>query len=132
MSGTIELRRSVSGDAAELRRLTRAAYAKWVPVIGREPKPMGADYEAAVESFRFDLLYLDGVLAGLVETIDEGDSLLVENVAVDPDFQGRGLGSTLMAHAEDIARSLSYDALHEQTLCSERPALPAPRLQRGP
>ncbi len=108
MSGTIELRRGVSADAAELRRLTRAAYAKWVPLIGREPKPMGADYEAAVGNHRFDLLYLDGVLAGLVETIDEGDSLLVENVAVDPDFQGRGLGSKLMAHAEDVARSLGH------------------------
>lgn len=108
MSGTIELRRAVSEDATELRRLTRAAYAKWVPLIGREPGPMGADYEAAVEKHRFDLLYLDGVLAGLVETIDEGDCLLVENVAVDPVFQGRGLGSKLMAHAEDIARSLGH------------------------
>ena len=111
MSGTFELRRAVSGDAVELRRLTRAAYAKWVPLIGREPKPMTADYEAAVESHRFDLIYVDGRMAGLIETIDEGDSLLVENVAVDPDFQGRGLGSTLMAHAEEIARSLGRSRL---------------------
>lgn len=69
---------------------------------------MNADYAVAVERHRFDLLYLDGVLAGLVETIDDGDSLLVENVAVDPGFQGRGLGSRLMAHAEDIARSLGH------------------------
>ena len=108
MSGTVELRRGVSRDAGELRRLTRAAYAKWVPIIGREPKPMGADYEEAVESHRFDLIYVDGVLAGLIETIDEGDSLLVENLAVDPDFQGRGLGSALLAHAEEIARAAGH------------------------
>jgi hypothetical protein len=94
--GKVEMRRGVSGDAAELQRLTRAAYAKWVRVIGREPKPMGADYEEAVKSHRFDLIYVEGRLAGLIETINQGNSLLVENVAVDPDFQGRGLSRPAM------------------------------------
>lgn len=115
MSGTVELRLGVLGDASELRRLTRAAYAKWIPVIGREPKPMGVNYEEAVERHRFDLIHFDGLLAGLVETIDDGDGLLVENVAVDPIFQGRGLGAKLMAHAEDIARSLGYSRLRLYT-----------------
>ena len=42
-----ELRRAQQTDVEAIRNLTRAAYAKWVPVIGREPKPMGADYESA-------------------------------------------------------------------------------------
>ena len=67
---------------------------------------MAADYRAAVRNNRFDLLYVDGTLAGLIETIDQGDRLLIENVAVSPDFQRRGLGSRLMLHAEEIARSL--------------------------
>jgi len=37
-------------DASAIRALTREAYAKWVPVIGREPKPMMADYAKAVQS----------------------------------------------------------------------------------
>jgi ribosomal protein S18 acetylase RimI-like enzyme len=108
MSEVVELRRATVADAAAIRGLTRDAYAKWVPLIGREPKPMGAEYEAAVRAHRFDLLYLDGVLAGLIETLDEGDRLLVENVAVSPAVQGRGLGSRLMAHAEEIARALGH------------------------
>jgi GNAT superfamily N-acetyltransferase len=102
----IELRCAVPGDAGAIRRLTREAYAKWVPLIGREPKPMQADYEAAVLNHRFDLAYVDGVLGALIETADEGDRLLVVNVAVSPDLQGRGLGSKLLAHAEEIARAL--------------------------
>ena len=43
----IELRRATPSDAAAIRDLTREAYAKWVPLIGREPKPMTADYDAA-------------------------------------------------------------------------------------
>lgn len=102
----IHLRRAGPGDAAAVRALTRAAYAKWVPLIGREPKPMTADYERAVREHRIDLLYVGADLAGLVETIEEGDALLVENVAVAPAHQGRGLGARLMGHAEDLARAL--------------------------
>ena len=110
-----EMRQAVAGDAAAIRALTRAAYAKWVPVIGREPLPMVADYEAAVAKHRFDLLYVDGVLAALIETIAKEDHLLVENVAVDPAFQKRGLGRKLMAHAETVADAMGYGMLRLYT-----------------
>ena len=35
---SIELRQATAADAAAIRGLTRAAYAKWVALIGREPK----------------------------------------------------------------------------------------------
>src|SRR3984893_6379414 len=108
MSETWELRQAVASDVADIRKLTREAYAKWVPLIGREPKPMTADYAEAVRSHRIDLLHLDGVLAALIETIAEADHLLIENVAVSPAFQGRGLGRKLMAHAEQIAASAGH------------------------
>jgi GNAT superfamily N-acetyltransferase len=110
-----EMRQAVAGDAAAIRALTRAAYAKWVPVIGREPLPMVADYEAAAAKHRFDLLYVDGVLAALIETIAKEDHLLIENVAVDPAFQKRGLGRKLMAHAEMVAAQAGYGMLRLYT-----------------
>lgn len=111
----ISLRTAVPADASAIRDLTRAAYAKWVPLIGREPKPMGADYEAAVRAHRFDLLCVGGELAALIETIDEGDHLLIENVAVSPGHQGKGLGTRLMAQAEAVARALGYRRLRLYT-----------------
>jgi GNAT superfamily N-acetyltransferase len=104
----MELRRAASSDASEIRELTRAAYAKWIPVIGREPKPMAADYNAAVHDHLIDLLYVDEELAALVEVIPEKQYLLIENVAVTPKFQGRGYGRMLMAHAEQIATMLKH------------------------
>jgi len=115
MTDRVELRQAKATDAAAIRDLSRQAYAKWVPLIGREPKPMTADYDAAVTRHRFDLLDVDGVLAGLIETIREPDHLLVENVAVAPTFQGRGLGRRLIAHAEALARELGFDAIRLYT-----------------
>lgn len=105
-AGRAEVRRATPADAAAVHELTRAAYAKWVPVIGREPRPMVADREARVRDHLVDLLRVDGALAGLIETVPEEGVLLVENVAVLPAFQGRGLGRRLMAHAEALAASL--------------------------
>jgi ribosomal protein S18 acetylase RimI-like enzyme len=115
VSEAVTLRPAVLTDASAIRELTRDAYAKWVPVIGREPKPMTADYAEAVRTHRIDLLYLDGALAALIETIAEADHLLVENVAVSPAFQGRGLGRKLMAHAEQVAASLGHGEIRLYT-----------------
>jgi GNAT superfamily N-acetyltransferase len=109
------MRQAGAGDAEAIRRVTREAYAKWVPVIGREPMPMGADYEEALERHRFDLMYAGGALVALIETVDEGDQLLIENVAVLPERQGQGLGSKLLAHAEALARSLGRTRLRLYT-----------------
>ena len=83
-----------------IRELVRSAYAKWVPVIGREPLPMRADYDRAVREHQFDLLIREGELVGLVETLLHSDHLWIENLAVKPLHQGRGLGRRLLAHVE--------------------------------
>jgi N-acetylglutamate synthase-like GNAT family acetyltransferase len=99
-------RRATLADAAEVRALTRAAYDKWVSLIGREPKPMTADYEAAVVEHLVDLYESDGRLLGLVEMIPQPDHLLIENLAVHPSCQGKGLGDLLLKRAEERAGSL--------------------------
>ncbi|MBB3570726.1 GNAT family N-acetyltransferase [Rhizobium sp. BK491] len=87
-------------------QLTREAYGKWVPLIGREPLPMIADYAEAVRKHRIDLLDIDGQLAALIEMVPAADHLLIENIAVSPAQQGQGIGKKLLAHAEQVAASL--------------------------
>lgn len=101
----LTLRRAGPVDAARVRDLTRAAYAKWVPLIGREPMPMAADYNRAVREHLIDLHEEGGELVALVEMIRHDDHLLVENLAVRPDHHGRGLGDALLRHAEAMARA---------------------------
>ena len=104
MSRPLEFRRAGPQDAARIRDLTCKAYAKWCALIGREPKPMTADYDHAVRHHVIDLICTDGKLVGLVEMIPRQDDLLIENVCVDPDEQGAGLGRRLVTHAEEEAR----------------------------
>ena len=93
-------------DAEAIRALVRAAYARWVPVLGREPRPMQADYAAAVLVHEFALVEEGGALAGLIEMEARADHLWIENIAVAPGRQGGGLGRALLGHADERARVL--------------------------
>jgi GNAT superfamily N-acetyltransferase len=102
-------------DAAAIRHLVRSAYAKWVPIMGREPKPMTADYDLAIRSHIVDLLLIENELVGLIELVPEQDCVLIENVAVEPSQTGKGYGRALMMHAVDVARSLGRERLRLYT-----------------
>ena len=107
----LNIRQGTTEDVHGIRSLTREAYAKWVPLIGREPLPMSADYQEAIQEHRFDLLFKDEMLVALIETICHDDHLLIENVAVSPALQGEGLGKKLLAHVEQLATSLGYSEI---------------------
>ncbi len=111
----LHLRRATAADATNVRALTRTAYAKWVPLIGREPIPMTADYDRAVADHIIDLWEERGQLLALIEVAPGPDHLLIENVAVRPNRQGKGLGSKLLHHAERFALSLGLNEVRLYT-----------------
>jgi ribosomal protein S18 acetylase RimI-like enzyme len=115
MTEQLPLRRAGSADVAAVRALTRTAYAKWVPLIGREPLPMTADYDRAVAEHIIDLWEEDRQLLALIELIPAADHLHIENIAVRPDQQGTGIGSQLLLHAEGLTRSMGLDEIRLYT-----------------
>ena len=114
-SKDFQLRRGTTEDIDLIRDFTRAAYAKWIPLIGREPLPMAADYETAIREHRFDLLYKEDALAALIETITRSDHLHIQNLCVSPEFQRLGLGSQLLNYAQDLAVEEKRDRLRLDT-----------------
>jgi GNAT superfamily N-acetyltransferase len=101
----VVFRPGLPGDARTIREIVHAAYARWVPVIGREPRPMQADYDLALREHEFDLAVIAGAEVGLIETVLRDGHLWIQNVAVLPAMQGKGLGQRLLGRAEDKARS---------------------------
>ncbi len=98
------LRRAGDNDAERVRELVAAAYEHYAPLIGRTPIPMLTDFAVAVRGREVWVLDDGGGIVGVIELLPRDDHLWIENVAVAPDRQGRGLGRRLLAHAEDEAR----------------------------
>ena len=105
------IRRADARDVSAITACVRAAYQVYVERMGKEPAPMLADYAALTAAGRVRVLDLDGQLAGAIVLFARGDHLFVENIAVDPAFQGRGLGRRLMDFAEAVARDQGLPAI---------------------
>ena len=99
------LRRATVADAQAITELVADAYRHYEPLIGRTPLPMLIHYEDAVREHEIWVLEADGALVGVIELDPRPGHLWIENVAVSPRWQGRGLGRQLLRHAEDEARA---------------------------
>jgi ribosomal protein S18 acetylase RimI-like enzyme len=120
-----ELRRATDGDVPALAAIAEAAYAVYVPRIGRPPPPMVADYAAAVRDAETWVLDDGGRVAGYLVLVYHDDHVLLENVAVGPEDQGRGLGGRLLKYAEarTIAKGLNEIRLYTNEAMTENQAL---------
>lgn len=107
----VVFRRAGVEDAAAIRSLLEAAYAIYVPRMGRLPVTMDGDFAAAV---RDDLIWVltdrDGLLAVLHLRL-RPDHLFVDDVAVRPDRQRQGIGKRLLAFAEGEGRRLGHSEI---------------------
>jgi GNAT superfamily N-acetyltransferase len=103
------LRQATPGDVAAITALVDAAYGPYEPLIGRTPMPMLVDYTEALRDHDVWVLEDGQAIIGVVELIDRGSHLWVENVAIAPEAQGRGYGRRLLLHAESEARRLGRD-----------------------
>ncbi len=109
------IRRAAQADVPAIHALTDAAYAKFIPRIGRKPQPMIADYSKLVDEHQVWVL-IDGERSvGVLVLMAEAEQLLIYSVAIDPDYQKRGYGRQLMAWAEAQAMAQGYGSIRLYT-----------------
>ncbi len=112
MSGDgYDIRRAVDADAAAVAACVTAAYGIYIERMGKPPGPMLDDYAEVIDRHMVFVLEGPEGLVGALVLIAEDGGLLLDNVAIHPDHQGRGLGRRLIAFAEGEARRLGYAAL---------------------
>lgn len=110
-----EIRRAVPEDATAATALVVEAYSKYVVKIGRPPLPMLEDYAGIIRSRVVWVLIDESRMAGVLVLKDRHDHLLLDNVAVSPAFQGKGLGKALLVYAEQRARERGYTEIRLYT-----------------
>lgn len=111
----LTLRLAQAGDLAELQAIAAAAYAVYLPRIGRPPAPVTADYTGAVRRGEAWVAAEDDQIAGLLVLVARPDHLLLENIAVRPTAQGHGIGARLLALAEREAYRLGLGEIRLYT-----------------
>ncbi|PJJ73488.1 N-acetylglutamate synthase-like GNAT family acetyltransferase [Diaminobutyricimonas aerilata] len=107
--------RAVDSDVAAITGLVRTAYQLYVPRMGREPAPMGADFAGLVAAGRVTVARAAGVVMGVMVTEPRLDHLLIGNLAVSDAVRGRGVGGALLRVAESEARELGLAELRLYT-----------------
>jgi ribosomal protein S18 acetylase RimI-like enzyme len=109
------IRRAVAADIPALAGIAARAYAKYVARIGRRPPPMDPDFATHVADEEVDVVEEGGACAGFVIWRAAGDHVFIDNVAVDPERAGRGLGKALLGWVEARAAELGIRELRLYT-----------------
>ncbi len=110
------LRTARPEDRTAVEAIVIAAYSIYVERIGKAPGPMLDDYAGLIAAGAVSVLEdPDGAVAAILVLLPKPDHLLLDNIAVRPDRQGRGLGRRLIAFAESEARRLGYAELRLYT-----------------
>ena len=104
----IDIRRAILNDAQAMKKCAEAAYQHYTDRIGKAPAPMFTDYSAVVARDGVFVAEINGRLAGILVLSVNADEIVLDNVAVLPEYQGIGIGGKIIQYAEDEARRRGF------------------------
>lgn len=76
---------------------------------------MDVDYAVEIRNYPTWVVESEGLILGGLIMVFESDHASIANIAIDPKFQGHGIGGKLMALAESKARESNYAELRLTT-----------------
>lgn len=107
----MKIRPAHSVDLSFIERCAEAAFAPYIPEIGRKPAPMTADYDGAIQAGH---VYI-AEACGFIVFYPQGEAMHLETMAVDPASRGRGIGKALLAFCEEQSRLQGLSAVELYT-----------------
>jgi GNAT superfamily N-acetyltransferase len=111
----LPIRLAQAADTDAVRALVIDAYGHYVARIGKLPAPLHDDYARRIAADQAWVWEEDGRIVGLLVLENKPAHLLLDNVAVAPAAQGRGIGRALIAFAEREARRRGFAEIHLYT-----------------
>lgn len=115
------IRPARAGDADTVRDVVDAAYRHYIARIGKPPGPMLDDYAQRIADGQTWVVEDAGGIGGILVLEETAQGLLLDNIAVSPDRQGKGVGRMLLefAEAEGRRRGLTAIYLYTHALMTE-------------
>jgi len=109
------MRKATPSDLQGIETCAIAAYTPYVERIGRKPAPMVADFSASIGKGHLYVAQEDDQVVGFVVFYAKQDHVHLENVAVAPGFQNRGIGRKLIGFVEQQAQQDGYTRIELYT-----------------
>ena len=106
-----EIRPAQLEDASAITACVAAAYRQYVDRIGKPPAPMLDDYAELIRQHKVFVLTDQENIIGVLVLMEKEQTLLLDNVAVHPEYQRSGLGRKLMELAEAEALHLGFTSI---------------------
>jgi GNAT superfamily N-acetyltransferase len=100
-----EFRLANPSDIITAARLIFESYAPYIPIMGKVPPTIFEDFGAHISQGNLWLLMMGGNAVGMVVLSPREDHLLLQSMAVAPEYQRLGLGRMLLMFSEDLAKS---------------------------
>lgn len=106
-SSVAAVRSATPADEPRVKAIVNAAYSPYIDRMGGDaPAPMSDDYAELIARHVVSVATTGEQLVGVIVMWPHIGHLHVDNIAVAPDVAGTGVGTMLLRHADDTARSL--------------------------
>lgn len=109
------IRLANESDLPFIRDCATAAYEMYVERMGKRPAPMVADFAHIVSAQNLHVLEAEDGAVGFIVFYPRADHVHIENVAVNPAFQGKGYGTRLIEFAEGKAKEQGFSRVELYT-----------------
>ena len=108
----LSLRPALITDAPAVAACVNHAFGHYVERIGMKPAPMEMDYEHEIREHQVFVVEDAGqVIGSLVLGITE-EGFLLDVIAVDPKYWGKGVGRIMLEQAEAEAKRQGFDSIY--------------------
>jgi ribosomal protein S18 acetylase RimI-like enzyme len=104
----VAIRLGVVDNLITVEEIVRKAYRVYIDRIGKKPAPMIDDYENLIRKQLVHVIEEGNSVLVLTVLVPMEKFMLVENVAVHPNFHGRGCGRKLLDYADKIAKTRGF------------------------
>lgn len=111
----ISIRGATVADAQEVAACVNDAYQHYIERIGQPPGPMLEDYAQVTAEREVFVAEFDRQIVGILVLRETKEGFLLDNVAVSPKCQRKGIGQRLLTLAESRARSAGFTSIYLYT-----------------